>query len=144
MPNKPTLVDVPGKHAGFVCLGRMLAGERDRRDFVSGQLQPQHPVMREVTASLQAATDWDLANTPVGTDGCSIPTFAIPLRNLALAFARIGTVMAAATSRLLALDEADAAFMASLSQPVLRNWNGIEVDGLWPSGTLIAFAAATR
>ncbi len=212
-----------GKHSGFVCLGCMLAGGQDRRDFVSGYLQPQHPVMREVTASLQAATDWDLANTPVGTDGCSIPTYAIPLRNLALAFARVGTgvglragraaaarrlraavasapfmvagsgrfdtrvmerlgdrvfckvgaegvycaavpelglgvalkmddgntaracevVMAVVIERLLALDEADAAFMASLSHPVLRNWNGIEVGGLRPSGTLIAFAAAT-
>ena len=80
-----------GKHSGFVCLGCMLAGAQDRRDFVSGYLQPQHPVMREVTASLQAATDWDLTHTPVGTDGCSIPTYAIPLRNLALAFARVGS-----------------------------------------------------
>jgi L-asparaginase II len=84
-----------GKHSGFVCLGCMLAGAQgrddDRRGFVSGYLQPQHPVMREVTASLQAATGWDLANTPVGTDGCSIPTFAIPLRHLAHAFARVGT-----------------------------------------------------
>ena len=212
-----------GKHSGFVCLGCMLAGGQDRRDFISGYLQPRHPVMREVTASLQAATDWDLANTAVGTDGCSIPTYAIPLRNLALAFARVGTgvglragraaaarrlraavasapfmvagsgrfdtrvmerlgdrvfckvgaegvycaavpelglgvalkmddgntaracevVMAAVTLRLLALDEADAAFMESFSHPVLRNWNGIEVGGLRPSGTLIAFAAAT-
>jgi L-asparaginase II len=212
-----------GKHSGFVCLGCMLAGGQDRRDFVSGYLQPQHPVMREVTASLQAATDWNLATTPVGTDGCSIPTFAIPLRNLALAFARVGTgvglragraaaarrlraavasapfmvagsgrfdtrvmerlgdrvfckvgaegvycaaipelglgvalkmddgntaracevVMAAVVERLLALDEADAAFMETFSHPVLRNWNGIEVGGLRPSGTLMAFAAAS-
>jgi hypothetical protein len=33
--------------------------------------------------------------------------------------------------------------METLSHPVLRNWNGIEVGGLRPSGTLIAFAAAT-
>ena len=212
-----------GKHSGFVCLGCMLAGSQDRRDFVSGYLQPQHPVMREVTAALQAATDWDLSNTPVGTDGCSIPTFAIPLRNLALAFARVGTgvglragraaaarrlraavasapfmvagtdrfdtrvmerlgdrvfckvgaegvygaaipelglgvalkmddgntaracevVMAAVIQRLLALDEADAAFMEAFSHPAMRNWNGIAVGGLRPSGTLIAFAAAT-
>ncbi len=212
-----------GKHSGFVCLGCMLAGGQDRRDFISGYLQPQHPVMRQVTASLQAATDWDLSNTPVGTDGCSIPTFAVPLRNLALGFARVGTgvglragraaaarrlraavasapfmvagsgrfdtrvmerlgdrvfckvgaegvycaavpelglgvaikmddgntaracevVMAVVIERLLALDEADAAFMEGFSHTVMRNWNGIEVGGMRPSGTLIAFAAAT-
>jgi L-asparaginase II len=80
-----------GKHAGFVCLGCMLAGAHDRRDFVRGYLQPTHPVMREVTAALQATTGWNLANTPVGTDGCSIPTYAIPLQHLAHAFARVGT-----------------------------------------------------
>ena len=39
----------------------------------------------------QAVTGHDLAHTPRGTDGCSIPTFAVPLRQLALAFARVGT-----------------------------------------------------
>ena len=41
--------------------------------------------MREVTAALQATTGVDLSHAPRGTDGCSIPTFAIPLRHLALA-----------------------------------------------------------
>ena len=87
-----------GKHAGFVCVGCLLAGTvtgndnaAERRRFVLGYTDPAHPVMREVTAALQAATGYDLAATAVGTDGCSIPTFAIPLRHLAQAFARVGT-----------------------------------------------------
>lgn len=80
-----------GKHAGFVCLGCHMAGKADRRAFVSGYIQPDHAVMREVTAALQATTGWNLADTPVGTDGCSIPTYAIPLRHLAHAFARVAT-----------------------------------------------------
>ena len=82
-----------GKHAGFVCLGCLMAEGGDRRAFLRGYVQPEHPVMREVTAALQAATGWDLSNTPVGTDGCSIPTYAVPLRHLAHAFARVGTGM---------------------------------------------------
>jgi L-asparaginase II len=80
-----------GKHAGFVCLGCMLAGAQEARGFVRGYLQPQHPVMREVTAALHAATGYDLSKTAVGTDGCSIPTYAVPLRHLAHAFARVGS-----------------------------------------------------
>ncbi|MFY9512356.1 MAG: asparaginase [Rubrivivax sp.] len=80
-----------GKHAGFVCLGCHLAGDGERRAFLSGYVKPGHPVMREVTAALQAATGFDLEHTAVGTDGCSIPTYAIPLRHLALAFARVAT-----------------------------------------------------
>jgi len=80
-----------GKHAGFVCLGCLMAGEDDRRAFLTGYVKPDHPVMREVTAALQSSTGYDLARTAVGTDGCSIPTYAIPLRHLANAFARVAT-----------------------------------------------------
>jgi L-asparaginase II len=80
-----------GKHAGFLCLACALHGGVDLRQYVSGYVKPEHPVMREVTAALQATTGHDLTKTPHGTDGCSIPTYAIPLRNLARAFARVGT-----------------------------------------------------
>ena len=80
-----------GKHAGFVCLGCLMAEGGERRAFLRGYVQPTHPVMREVTAALQATTGHDLSQAAVGTDGCSIPTFAFPLRHLAHAFARVGT-----------------------------------------------------
>jgi len=80
-----------GKHAGFVCLGSAMAGGRDLRGFLSGYVQAEHPLMREVTAALQAVTGHDLAHTAVGTDGCSIPTYAVPLYKLAHAFARVGS-----------------------------------------------------
>jgi L-asparaginase II len=83
-----------GKHAGFVCLGCAMAKAAGRpgdevRAFVRGYVQPEHPVMLEVTAAVQAATGFDLARTARGTDGCSIPTYAIPLRHLAHAFAKV-------------------------------------------------------
>jgi L-asparaginase II len=84
-----------GKHAGFVCLGCALRGwnddAMDLRQYMKGYVAPEHPVMREVTEALQATTGFDLSRAPRGTDGCSIPTFAIPLRHLALAFARVGS-----------------------------------------------------
>lgn len=80
-----------GKHAGFACLACVLAGGLDLRRFVSGYVQPGHAVMREVSAALQAATGCGLSAAPRGTDGCSIPTYGIPLRQLALAFARVAT-----------------------------------------------------
>lgn len=82
-----------GKHSGFVCLGCLMALQagREPAEFVRGYVRPEHPVMREVSAALGAATGVDLAQAPVGTDGCSIPTFGIPLRALALGFARFAT-----------------------------------------------------
>ena len=80
-----------GKHSGFVCLGCLMAGDGDRRAFLHGYVKPGHPVMREVTAALQAATGYELTHAAVGTDGCSIPTYAIPLRHIAHAFARVAS-----------------------------------------------------
>ena len=88
-----------GKHAGFVCVGCLMAraAGREPDEFVRGYLRPEHPVMREVSAALAAATGADLARAPVGTDGCSIPTYAIPLRALALGFARVATGLGLST-----------------------------------------------
>jgi len=199
-----------GKHAGFLCLACAMHDGPDTRQYAKGYVTPEHPVMREVTAALQAATGFDLRRTARGTDGCSIPTYAIPLRHLALAFARVATgvglssghaqaarrlreavagapylvagngrfdtrvmeqlgarvfckvgaeavfcaalpqrglgvaikiddgntaraaevVMAAAIEALVSLDDAECAFMRSLSEPRLLNWNGIEVGAL--------------
>jgi len=93
-----------GKHAGFLCLACALHGNGpDLRRYAKGYVDAEHPVMREVTAALQAATGFDLAETARGTDGCSIPTYAIPLRHLALAFARVASGVG------LSRDHADAA-----------------------------------
>jgi L-asparaginase II len=80
-----------GKHAGFACLACVMAGGTGLRRFIAGYVQPEHAVMREVTHALQAATGADLSNAPRGTDGCAIPTYAVPLKQLALAFARVAT-----------------------------------------------------
>jgi L-asparaginase II len=90
-----------GKHAGFLCVGCLMARAqgRDAREFVRGYVRPEHPVMREITVSLQDATGCDLSRAPMGTDGCSIPTFGIPLQQLALAFAKVATGVGLSTER---------------------------------------------
>ena len=80
-----------GKHAGFICLACRMAGDKPLFDYAKGYVRAAHPVMREVSHALQQATGWDLSNAPQGIDGCSIPTFAIPLQYLARAFARVAT-----------------------------------------------------
>jgi len=68
-----------------------LAGDRAPRGFLTGYIDAAHPVMREVSAAIEAVTDWPLASAPRATDGCSIPTFGVPLRHLARAFVRVAT-----------------------------------------------------
>jgi L-asparaginase II len=81
-----------GKHAGLLCVACTMAGGTDLRGFARGYVGAEHPLMREVSAALSASTGVDVErDAPRGIDGCSIPTFALPLRRLALAFARFGS-----------------------------------------------------
>jgi len=82
-----------GKHSGFVCVACLMARSagREPAEFAGGYVTAEHPVMREVSAALSATTGVGVEHAPRGIDGCSIPTFALPLRALALAFARCGT-----------------------------------------------------
>jgi L-asparaginase II len=84
-----------GKHAGFICLAchmsGQVAGGQPLFNYSKGYVKAEHPVMREVTHALQTTTGFDLSRAPHGIDGCSIPTFGIPLQHLARAFARVGT-----------------------------------------------------
>ncbi len=74
-----------GKHAGFICLAC------HRGYDPKGYVQPDHPAMREITATLSEMTGTSLGPEVRGIDGCSIPTYAIPIDRLALAFARFIT-----------------------------------------------------
>ncbi|MGL4635930.1 MAG: asparaginase [Beijerinckiaceae bacterium] len=73
-----------GKHSGFVCVA-CASG-----DDPAGYIKASHPTMRAVTEAVASMTGHNLSEAVAGTDGCSIPTFAIPLRALALGFARFG------------------------------------------------------
>lgn len=74
-----------GKHAGFLCLSRHLGAD------VSGYVKPDHRVQNEIRACLEDLTGVVHAEAVCGTDGCSIPTYAVPLSAMAKAFAMFGT-----------------------------------------------------
>lgn len=74
-----------GKHAGMLAVARALDVP------VAGYVLPDHPVQREVRRALEAVLDQPLAAGQCGTDGCSIPTWAAPLRSFAQGFARMAT-----------------------------------------------------
>ena len=74
-----------GKHAGFICAA-VAAGVDP-----AGYIRPDHPTMMRITKAVAAATGIALTETNRGTDGCSIPTYRIPLAAIATGFARFGT-----------------------------------------------------
>src|SRR5258705_1078428 len=74
-----------GKHSGFLCVACALGAQ------TRSYLDPDQPVQSEVRATIQNVSGATLSPACRGIDGCSAPTWAMPLHKLAFAFARFGT-----------------------------------------------------
>jgi L-asparaginase II len=74
-----------GKHAGFLCLA--CATGADTADY----FRPDHPVQGYVRAVLEDFTGAALGERVCAIDGCSVPTWAVPLDRLAHGFAKFGS-----------------------------------------------------
>jgi L-asparaginase II len=74
-----------GKHAGFLCVACAIGA--DRRHYT----EPAHPVQRLVRHTIEHLTGVPLSQEDCAIDGCSVPTWSVPLISLARAFARFGT-----------------------------------------------------
>ena len=97
-----------GKHAGFLC------GCRHLRINHPGYVGADHPYQEMIRRTMAEVTDAEHGERNRGTDGCSIPTYAVPLKNLAIGFARM------ATGNGLSADRASAAkrlFAACMAEP---------------------------
>ncbi len=84
-----------GKHAGMLALARHIGVE------LQGYVKLSHPVQQLVAKTLGDYCSINLATAPVGIDGCSVPTWAFPLRNMALGFARLTDPSNAAAQRII-------------------------------------------
>lgn len=198
-----------GKHSGFLCT--CCHAGIDQHGYVGAG----HALQEMVRGVLEDVTGAAHGSDNRGTDGCSIPTYAVPLKNLAHGFARMATgrgfgpqragaagrllaacmahpflvsgtdradlalmsaapgsifvktgaegvycaalpqlglgvalkcddgagrgaevMIAAVLAKLLGKDEEVAQRLASQANPILKNWNGIEVAALRPTVAL--------
>lgn len=85
-----------GKHAGMLALARALNAAPQ------GYTNADHPVQQRIAHTIGELCDVDLAEAGWGIDGCSVPTWAIPLRNIALGFARFAAARGPAARRIIA------------------------------------------
>jgi L-asparaginase II len=73
-----------GKHAGFLTVARHLCLPLARYG------DPAHPLQARIRRTIAEMSGAELGEDRVGIDGCGVAVFALPLRALALAFARLG------------------------------------------------------
>ncbi|MGX1100550.1 asparaginase [Amorphus sp. MBR-141] len=86
-----------GKHAGFVCAVTHMGYP------LEGYVAEDHPLQVQIHDILAEITGASLDADVCGIDGCSIPTWAVPVENLAAAFARVASGTGVAPERAAAL-----------------------------------------
>ncbi|MCL4495461.1 MAG: asparaginase [Firmicutes bacterium] len=72
-----------GKHTGMLTMARMLKAP------LAGYEKPNHPVQQRIRRMIALMTDVNESDLLTATDGCSVPTFYLPLARMALAYARL-------------------------------------------------------
>lgn len=85
LPAGPLYNDCSGKHSGMLATSQWCGWP------LESYLELTHPLQQEL---LQIISDFSGVATPqlgLGVDGCGVPTFAAPLRNLARAWARLAS-----------------------------------------------------
>jgi len=95
-----------GKHSGFLC------GCQHLRFNHAGYVDADHPYQELVRRSLAEVTGAEHGERNRGIDGCSIPTYAVPLKSLATGFAKMATGTGFSTDRAAAARRLFAACMA--------------------------------
>jgi len=71
-----------GKHTGFLATATHL------KEDIRGYIKLEHSVQQRIIKVLEDFTELDLSRAPMGIDGCSIPTFGVPLARAAMAIAK--------------------------------------------------------
>jgi L-asparaginase II len=81
--NSPLRHNCSGKHTGMLahCLLRGLP--------IADYINPSHPIQQTIFQTFSEMTGVPLDQMPLGTDGCSAPVFAVPMRAAAWAFAQL-------------------------------------------------------
>ncbi|WP_026962119.1 asparaginase [Alicyclobacillus herbarius] len=79
----PLYNNCSGKHAGMLVLAKHLGADFDT------YLHPDHPVQRKVKEVVADLTEVEANQIAIGIDGCGVPVFGLPLKNLALAYAKL-------------------------------------------------------
>jgi L-asparaginase II len=79
----PNRHNCSGKHSGMLAFARLIGAPLE--DYIL----PEHPIQKRILKVLGEMCDLEAEEIHLGVDGCSVPTFAVPLKSAATAFARL-------------------------------------------------------
>lgn len=83
----PNQHNCSGKHTGMVAFARMRGLPYRLED--QPYIDPEHPIQKIILSTFAEMCSYPEYKVKTGIDGCSAPNFAVPLRDAALAYARL-------------------------------------------------------
>jgi L-asparaginase II len=105
------------KHAGMLALAKHIGAPLDE-----SYIRPAHPAQRRHLEMTCLLADWPESRVALGVDGCGVPSFAMPLRIMALMFSRMANPeglpekVANACARVARADQANPLMVAGLGR----------------------------
>ena len=109
-----------GKHAAMLTLARSLDAS------VEDYLDPGHAAQVRILRAVSDLAQTEVARIHTGVDGCGAPVFALPLRNIALAYATLGQVSRLAPARAAAVRRITGAMLRH--PEMVSGTGGIDTD----------------
>jgi len=85
----PNRHNCSGKHTGMLAYVRLKQRLGEQAPADMEYIDPSHPIQKEILNGFAYMCDLPVEKIGLGIDGCSAPNFAVPLRNAALAYARL-------------------------------------------------------
>ncbi len=72
-----------GKHMGFITICREFGYP------IEGYWEVDHPLQQQILKILSTLSEVPISEITIGKDGCGVPVFAIPLRNMAITYLKL-------------------------------------------------------
>ncbi|SEO82728.1 asparaginase [Paenibacillus sp. OV219] len=82
-PKRRIYHNCSGKHFGIMALCKMLGVGTD--DY----WEKEHPAQQEILQTVSVLADYPIEHIQLGVDGCGVPVFALPLKNIATAYMKL-------------------------------------------------------
>jgi len=72
-----------GKHTGMLGLATLMGYP------IEGYTEPEHPVQQQIISAVSDMCGLEINDIELGRDGCSVPAYAMPLKNAARGWAKL-------------------------------------------------------
>ncbi|CAM3273763.1 asparaginase [Filibacter tadaridae] len=103
----PEYNNCSGKHSG------MLTTAKHMNESLEDYYKLDHPVQKRILEVISDISEIPADDIEIGIDGCGVPVHGIPLKNLALSFAKMADPVSFPTKRKNAIEKITSAMMAA-------------------------------